>query len=341
MKKPIVVLVTLLLGACASGLKIPSKVQGNLVTIETSPPMVLAIDPSFLYQNSESSQLKFHRERSDMVDHPRSKTKYKDYAFIADSGAFIHIRISELGRYHYWSKEQLYRNGFKQLPYQISAKNFLYKIDSVELEGGVCTQIKHFAHIDKYDAHTVIEIKYGEVRYCDRLMSNQQNIRSFSRRAQHTLGIATSYKFDQNDPDALKKLRLAAALDYAPAQFKLAQLHEVGRLIEQNSDEALRLYQRASEGGSDEADFTLGNLYERGQLVAVDRSRALEHYQRAAKAGNIGATLRLATIYEQGEWVAQDVSKAIDLYRQISERSATARSAISAICSGSPELCEG
>ena len=71
----------------------------------------------------------------------------------------------------------------------------------------------------------------------------------------------------QDDAEAQKYLRLAAAQHHPWAQYNLGVLYEHGRGVPQNYAEAVKFYRLAAEQGDADAQYNLGVSYESGKGV--------------------------------------------------------------------------
>ena len=66
-----------------------------------------------------------------------------------------------------------------------------------------------------------------------------------------------------------------------------------GKGVAQDNAEALRLYRLAAAQGNAAAQINLGLMFENGQGVAQDRGEAIRLYRLAAAQGNANATASL------------------------------------------------
>lgn len=102
----------------------------------------------------------------------------------------------------------------------------------------------------------------------------------------------------------IELIAFRAELGDAAAQTSLGDLHYYGRGVSQNNAEALRWYRLAAAQGHARAQANLGFAYEVGHGVARDRAQAASWYRRAlatdpddtvartglARVENVGAT---------------------------------------------------
>lgn len=124
----------------------------------------------------------------------------------------------------------------------------------------------------------------------------------------------------KSDQEARKWYLRAADQGDIYAQFNLALLHLTGRGVPQNDQEALKWYRKAAEGGHDEAQRSLGVLYRSGRAVPRDDQEAFKWFRRAADQGNPSAHQNLGVMYITGQGVARDPKEALRLFRFAAER---------------------
>ena len=89
---------------------------------------------------------------------------------------------------------------------------------------------------------------------------------------------------------------MAAAQDYAPAQFNLAICYENGQGVAKDIKTAIDWYRKAAEQDHVEAQFNLALCYENGQGVAKDIKTAIDWYRKAASKGHAAAQSRLSNL---------------------------------------------
>jgi hypothetical protein len=124
----------------------------------------------------------------------------------------------------------------------------------------------------------------------------------------------------QDDAEAVRLYRLAAAQGLAEAQRNLGNMFENGEGVAQDYAEAVRLYRLAAEQGHAEAQKCLGNMFDNGEGVAQDYAEAARLYRLAAEQGHAEAQKCLGNMFDNGEGVAQDYAEAARLYRLAAEQ---------------------
>ena len=113
------------------------------------------------------------------------------------------------------------------------------------------------------------------------------------------------------DPSGLGQLTKAANLDYAPAQFYLAQLYEQGGAgLNKDPAEARRWTARAAGNGEPKAMHNLGLYYFHGEGGAKDPAAAAVWFGKAAELGLVDSQYNLAQLYAQGQGVARNPAEA-------------------------------
>ena len=145
---------------------------------------------------------------------------------------------------------------------------------------------------------------------------------------------------------ALKLLTPLAQAGNLQAQFKLAQMYELGYGVSQNTENAIKWYKLAArsdqpnqlsghislvqpnstnseellkfiqtiktnaQNGNSDAQRTLGDLYFKGIGVEFNLAQALKYYELSAAQQNIGAYNNLGYMYQYGAATLQDFGKA-------------------------------
>ena len=89
----------------------------------------------------------------------------------------------------------------------------------------------------------------------------------------------------ENDAEAVRWYRAAAAQDHMGAQFKLGLMYTNGEGVPGNDAEAVRWYRAAAEQGHAGAQFALGLMYTNGYGVAEDHVQAYAWFNLAAAQG--------------------------------------------------------
>ena len=106
------------------------------------------------------------------------------------------------------------------------------------------------------------------------------------------------------------KLREAAALGNANAQFVIATRYHNGDKVKQDFAKAAYWYGKAAAQGSAPAQYRVATLYEKGKGVPRDLRAALGWYERAAALGNVKAMHNAAVLSAGNEIGAPDYVKA-------------------------------
>ncbi len=124
--------------------------------------------------------------------------------------------------------------------------------------------------------------------------------------------------------EGARLFRLAAERGYAPAQSRLALLHQHGLavngqvVVTEDEAEALRLYRLAAEGGDLFALNSIGVFHEQGRGgLARDDAAALRHYRETAARGDDVAMFNLGRFSLEGRGgLAPDREAGIGWHRQ-------------------------
>jgi localization factor PodJL len=104
----------------------------------------------------------------------------------------------------------------------------------------------------------------------------------------------------QNVFEAAKWFQRAADAGFAPAQFRLASLHEKGEGIAKDVQAARRLYLEAAEKGHAKAMHNLAVLYAEGVDGKPDYKLAADWFRKAAAYGVTDSQFNLAILYARG-----------------------------------------
>ncbi len=107
--------------------------------------------------------------------------------------------------------------------------------------------------------------------------------------AQYSLGACYEKGYPGMGKDykmAVEWYRKAADQGLREAQYRLAQMYEIGRGVAQDYKMAVEWYRKAVDHGHADAQYHLGLMYEIGRGVAKDMNKAVEWYRRAAAQGN-------------------------------------------------------
>ena len=109
-----------------------------------------------------------------------------------------------------------------------------------------------------------------------------------------------SYKFvaDQNDPKA---------------QFKVAEMYKLGKVVEKSEKDAFKYYKLAADLGNVEAQFKVGVCYRIGEGVEKSDENSFKYTQLAAKSGQINAINNLGLYYLKGIGVEKSYDKGMEV----------------------------
>lgn len=123
---------------------------------------------------------------------------------------------------------------------------------------------------------------------------------------------AASFK-DGEDAFKNRKYKIALAIweDLADendlaAQFKLAEIYEMGSGVKANKETSFKYYSMAMEQGSLDAQLKIGMFYMTGQGVKQDKEKARELYRQAAYKGHAKSQYYYGVTYFRGEGVQTD-----------------------------------
>jgi TPR repeat protein len=104
--------------------------------------------------------------------------------------------------------------------------------------------------------------------------------------------------FDESDiVSAMSNYRKAAEAGYAPAQTRLAYLLDKS----EENEEAIKWYKQAAAQGNAEAEHGLAGMYVSADGIAEDSAEALRLFESSASKGYLPAIHVLASAYEKGE----------------------------------------
>lgn len=106
--------------------------------------------------------------------------------------------------------------------------------------------------------------------------------------------------FPFNGPKAELFLEKAASLGYAPAQYELALMYDVGDKIPENRQKAIGWMNYAAQAGLPEALYGLAVWAERGYMGEPDMNKVVTLYEQAAQKGHINAMKSLVVLYGDG-----------------------------------------
>ena len=145
-----------------------------------------------------------------------------------------------------------------------------------------------------------------------------QSVETWCALLADTVSLAASAR--QGNAAALERLREAANLGSASAQYGLGRMHHHGEGIEQDLREAAMWLRRAAEQGSAEAQSDLGWMYYRGDGVERDDREAAAWFRKAAQQGRANAQYGLGCLYCDGDGVEQDLREAAAWFRKAAEQ---------------------
>lgn len=106
--------------------------------------------------------------------------------------------------------------------------------------------------------------------------------------------------FEVNGRKAELFLEKAASFGFAPAQYELALLYDVGDKIPENREKANSWMNLAAQEGLPEALYGLGVWIERGHFGKVDMEKVITLYEQAAQKGHLNAMRSLIVLYGDG-----------------------------------------
>ena len=101
---------------------------------------------------------------------------------------------------------------------------------------------------------------------------------------------------------AMRRIQMAADLDYLPAQLLFGQLLKYRGLTVYNKIAGVGYLRKAAQQGSTDAMFVLAEALQDDNLVMsqAEPNEVLDLYTLAAQAGHVMAALRLSKIYKKG-----------------------------------------
>jgi localization factor PodJL len=111
----------------------------------------------------------------------------------------------------------------------------------------------------------------------------------------------------QDAQQALNWLSKAAQQNLAPAQFRLASMHERGVGTPKDLKRARELYLKAAQQGHARSMHNLGVLYAEGAEGKPDYTTALTWFKKAAELGVRDSQFNLAILYARGMGTEQNI----------------------------------
>jgi len=106
---------------------------------------------------------------------------------------------------------------------------------------------------------------------------SKQQLRNFSH---------TGRELPQNDAEAVRWYRRAAAQNHAMALYNLSNHYLSGRGVPQDTEEAIKWYRLAADRDVLPAMNNLGVIYASGRGVRRNEAEAIKWYRRAAERGD-------------------------------------------------------
>lgn len=120
---------------------------------------------------------------------------------------------------------------------------------------------------------------------------------------------------EAKDPAGLDRLRRAANMGLAAAQFDLSKAYLTGTLgVKKDEAESRRWTERAAQAGDSRAMHNLGLAFFHGNGGPMNKTTAAQWFRRAADLGMGDSQYNLASLYEQGYGVSQNPAEAYKWY---------------------------
>jgi localization factor PodJL len=120
---------------------------------------------------------------------------------------------------------------------------------------------------------------------------------------------------EAKDPAGLDRLRRAANMGLAAAQFDLSKAYLTGTLgVKKDEAESRRWTERAAQAGDSRAMHNLGLAFFHGSGGPMNKTTAAQWFRRAADLGMGDSQYNLASLYEQGYGVSQNPAEAYKWY---------------------------
>jgi TPR repeat protein len=113
---------------------------------------------------------------------------------------------------------------------------------------------------------------------------------------------------------AVRDLEAAAALGYAPAYKRLAELYLYGQGVAVDEAEAVRWLTHSADAGDLESRYSLGYMIYTGRGAEQDSAQAAYHWRIAGNAGHADSLANLGTLYFYGDGVDEDRVEATRLF---------------------------
>ena len=140
--------------------------------------------------------------------------------------------------------------------------------------------------------------------------------------AQWYMGIFYAYGSGvvEDEVEAARWFRLAAAQGSAEAQYDLGSCYLDAKGVTENHDEAVKWFRLAADQGESRAQSKLGHCYTIGAGVMLDEAEAQKWYRLAADQGDPAAQDYVGQCYECGKGVAEDACAALKWYRMAADQ---------------------
>ena len=119
----------------------------------------------------------------------------------------------------------------------------------------------------------------------------------------------------EDDEEAIKWFRLAAAQGDAAAQKNLGWMYYYGYGVPKNAFKAVNWFRLSAVSGNPDGEFGLAVMYEEGAGIREDDAQAINWYTLAAKQGHSYAQNNLGVMYAAGDGVVEDDVMAVKWYR--------------------------
>ncbi|MEI6078518.1 MAG: tetratricopeptide repeat protein [Verrucomicrobiota bacterium] len=120
-------------------------------------------------------------------------------------------------------------------------------------------------------------------------------------------------------PKNLKKLKEAAKLGDATAQFELAE-YLWSKPDSKNSQIAAGLYRAAAEQGHLEAQYTLANLFHVYPRQYIGEEESIEWFKKAAAQGHVNSMYELGCCYSHGMYMEPVMEEAEKWFQMAADR---------------------
>lgn len=151
------------------------------------------------------------------------------------------------------------------------------------------------------------------------LAAASQNLRDAQYKAANLLELGRGTEKDLGS--ALAWYRLAAEQGDARAQLAVGNFYLAGITVNPSAARALEWYEQSARQGSKQAQSNMGDLLTLDRYAGLrDYKAGAEWYRKAALQGHSRAGARLGEMYEKGLGVTQDAQTAATWYRAAAEQ---------------------